>query len=410
VPPDPEATVRVALLAIGDELLSGAVDDANGSWLAARVTEGGAEVVARQTVPDDLQAISEAFVHWSERADRVISTGGLGPTADDLTFRGVAQALGVPVQLSPEVLAGLEARARARGTELSENQRRMAELPRGAEPLSNPVGAAPGLWIDGRQWMVLPGVPREMRAMFEAHRHRLGLTEHADRRSYRFVGVPESELDRWVAAAGLPDGVQVGFRNVHLENEVKLWAFGSNAKARLDQAEDALRSSAPAAWWTEALEVTVGRRLAQRGETVAAAESCTGGMVLEWLTAVPGSSAWVQGGVVAYANRVKVEQLGVKQGALESFGAVSEAVARAMAEGVRDRIGADWGISTTGIAGPGGGTPDKPVGTVWIGIAGPDGSDAELLRLGGDRQAIRIRTVQRLLAAVGSRLGFDPNP
>lgn len=404
--------MKAVILAVGDELLSGAVLDAHGPWLSQELTEAGAQVVARQVVPDQVEAIAEALRGWSGRADLGIVTGGLGPTADDLTLDGVAQVLSVRRVVDPDCLTQLESLLQARGRGVTENQRRMVELPEGVEAVSNPVGAAPGIWfeVQGCRWLVLPGVPSEMRAMFGRQRERLGLARDGARRSYRFVGVTESALDAWISSLELPEAVKVGFRNVHHENEVKLWAYGPDAVEWLEQAELRMRERPPGRWVRRPLEEATVQALSERGEAVAVAESCTGGMLMQWMTSVPGSSKALLGGVVAYANQVKVQGLGVSPAALERHGAVSETVARQMAEGVRERFDAQWGLSTTGVAGPGGGTDLKPVGTVWIGIADCTGSGAVQLRLRGDREGVRIRTVQELLIRFLDRLGATEPP
>lgn len=394
-----------ALLAIGDELLSGQVLDTNGQWLVERLAEQGVATVHRALVPDRAEAVCAALMDWAQRVDWILVTGGLGPTADDQTLDGVARALGVARTLHGPSLAALEARARARGRVLAENQRRMALLPAGVEALPNPVGAAPGVLarLGRAHCLVLPGVPREMKAMFEAERHRLGQGPAPARRSLRFMEVSESELDRWIGGLDLPEGVQVGFRNFHLENEVKLWACGEGAEERMALAEAALVDT-PGPAYGLPLEEAVGATLKAGGATVATAESCTGGYLGQVLTRTPGSSAYVLGGVIAYANEVKQDMLGVDPAVLAEHGAVSEAVARAMAEGVRRRLHATWGVSTTGVAGPGGGSADKPVGTVWIAWAGPAGTEARRLELSGDREAVRFRTVQCALYGLLHRL------
>lgn len=401
-----EAMPRSAIiLAIGDELLSGETVDTNSSYLDGLVEAHGWRVIRHVTVPDDEAAIAEAMTEAAHRADLVLSTGGMGPTQDDLTMAGLARALGVRLVLNEAVLANLEAKFARFGRVMTPNNRRQAEVPERAEILMNDVGTAPCVRaeLSGAAIFVLPGVPSEVRWLM---RHRVLPVVGSEapavrRRAIKVIGVGESGLETALRTTidGHPE-VRFGFRTAGAENHVKLAATGPGGQARLDAAEAAVRAILTDAVFgreTDDLAAVVGEALKEAGQTVATAESCTGGLAAKRLTDVPGSSAYIVGGVVAYANEVKVNLLDVDPAAIAVHGAVSEIVALQMALGVRERLKVDWGLSATGVAGPGGGTPDKPVGTVWIALAGPAGAEARRLHRPGDRANIRDGTVKILL-------------
>jgi nicotinamide-nucleotide amidase len=397
------------LLAIGDEVLAGDVPDTNGAYLTDQLGQRGIRVRERVLLPDARPRIVDALQRAAAEVDWVLTTGGLGPTWDDVTMAAVSDASGRALRSEPEALDRIRGRERERGRSATPEQERMAEIPDGAEALRNDVGAAPGCVV---RWsrasvVVLPGVPSEMRTMFERQvAPRLGYTPAIERRGFRVFGLRESEIHtrlRPLVAAGAVDW---SIRNLGLENLVKIGADDPDLVSMWgERLQEALAGHVVSTDDATLAEV-VGRRLAEQRFTVATAESCTGGGVAQELTAVPGSSRYVLGGVVAYANDVKIEQLGVPAETIQAFGAVSEAVARDMAEQVRHRMGATFGLSTTGIAGPGGGTPDKPVGTVWIGRSGPGGTEATRLSLPGhDRSLVRRMTVQAVLGDLWGALG-----
>jgi len=400
-----------AVLSIGDELLSGDVADTNAAWLDVELTARGWPVREHRIVADDRSAIRDAVLNLAGRFGLVVVTGGLGPTDDDVTLEAIAAAAGVPLEPHAPTLEAIRQRFARKGRPLRDGHRRQAMLPEGATVVPNPRGSAPGLVLRvGRAHLfVLPGVPTEMQEVFGASGALLpaGPTDEQRRILYA-VGLGETDLEARVQAirATAPD-VRFGFRSVGLVREVRLYGAARAVEAAAARAAEALEGhvyglDAPS------LAEALGRRLAARGETVATAESCTGGLVGAALTDVPGSSAYYLGGVVAYANAVKTDAVGVDAALLASEGAVSEGVARALAEGIRGRLGATYGLSTTGVAGPGGGTAEKPVGLVWIGGAGPDGSWSKRLVIDGDRATIRRRSVQHALAELWRRT--DPGP
>lgn len=412
-----------AILSVGDELLSGDVVDTNASWLDAQLADRGWRVAEHRVVPDDVERIAAALAELSERAARIVITGGLGPTDDDLTIAAVAAAAGVSLVHHEPTWARIRGYFEQRGRRVLDGHRRQAQLPQGARVIDNPLGSAPGLElrVGGAEVLVLPGVPTEMRALFErAAASWPPGPAPVVRRVLRTVGLGESDLEARVAPTRARHAaIRFGFRSVGLVQDLRL--YGDDVAA-VEAAEQALVAElGPLVFGRddEPLSGAVGRALKAQAATVATAESCTGGLLGAAFTEVPGSSAYYLGGIVAYANEVKVQALGVDPSCLADHGAVSEPVARALADGVRERLGATYGLSTTGVAGPGGGTPDKPVGLVWIGLSGPDGTRAKELRLHGDRDIIRRRTVQFALALLyatlvrgtgsGPRTGPEPS-
>jgi nicotinamide-nucleotide amidase len=410
------------IIAVGTELLTPIRLDTNSLWLTGELADLGITVRAKHVVGDDRADLAAAVRQSLDRVDLVMTTGGLGPTHDDITREVVAEILERPLVEDAGVLEGIRERFARRRRPMPEINRRQAMVPVGGLVLANAHGTAPGLWLEanGRVIVLLPGPPRELQPMFSRHvRPKLADRSAPSRTSRRVVlvaGRAESQVAEAVEPLQArfrdrPDPVAMTILASPGRIELHLRATGADGSAR----EAALEAAAAAVVEVlgaavvstdgQSLEAVVGQRLADRGWTIAVAESCTGGLVTGLLTDVPGSSAWVRGGVVAYANTVKVDQLGVDAGTLAAEGAVSEAVARAMAEGVRARLEADVGLAITGIAGPGGGTPDKPVGTVAIALSGPR-EVARTFHFGGDRQMVRQFSTAAALDMV--RRAIDP--
>ena len=406
---------RAVILSIGDELLSGETVDSNSSYLDGLLEARGWSVVRHLTVADEEADIAEAFTEASRRGALVLSTGGLGPTQDDLTMAGLARALGCPLVLHAPTLEFIKARFRSFGRTMTPNNERQARVPAVGEVLVNEAGTAPGFTaeLNGARIYLMPGVPREVRWLMQ-HQILPRLPEGAlgrTRRTLKVVGVGESRLEHDILAVvkAHPE-VRFGYRTLGLENHVKLVAEGEAGAARIAAAEAELRAVLGARIYgtdDEVLDQVVGAALLAAGQTVATAESCTGGLVAKRLTDVSGSSAYFLGGVVAYADAVKVAALGVPVELLAAHGAVSEPVVRAMAEGARARLGADWGLATTGIAGPTGGTPDKPVGLVWMAVSGPGGTVSGEVRFPGSREQVRTGAATAVLDALRRR-SADP--
>jgi nicotinamide-nucleotide amidase len=358
-------------------------------------------LVRRKTlVGDDRTDLDAAVRECCGRSDAVVMSGGLGPTEDDLTAEVVAGVAGVPLELHEPTLAAIQARFLALGRTMTPNNARQARVPRGAEVHPNRFGTAPGFSLRiGRATLTcLPGVPVEFKglcdeAVLPRLAARLGAVPAA--RVVKLLGVPESHADQLMrpimddpACRGVRFGYRAHFPEVHL----KWMVGGPEAEARAAAIEARVRAIFGESIWgagKEELPALVVKRLSARGERVALAESCTGGLVASLLTEVPGAAVALDHGVVAYADAMKAEVLGVPRQLLEAHGAVSEPVARALAEGAR-RVGrAAWGIGITGIAGPDGGTAEKPVGTVHLALAGPGGTQAWQRKFGGDRSRIR---------------------
>lgn len=407
----------VELVSIGDELLLGYTIDTNAAFFAREAAALGIRVVRRATVGDGADAIASGVREALERTGAVITSGGLGPTADDLTKPSIAALFGRDMRLDESIVESLRARWKARGWpgELPVANRAQAMIPEGATILPNQHGSAPGIWLeDGRgRWVaMLPGVPREFRGMTtDTLLPRLlarGATGTVIRsRTLRTTGIAESAVaDALGPLAKDPLGVPLaylpGWEGVDLRLTVRDLP-SAVATERLAAAERAVREKVGR--WVYGvddadLSVLVLDALRARAMRVAVAESCTGGMLGMRLTAIPGSSDVVQGGIIAYDNAVKVRDLGVSEATLAAHGAVSEETARAMASGVRIRMGVDVGVSITGVAGPGGGTPEKPVGTFCVAVDAR--GEVRSLRTSGvgDRHEIRQRATQAALSQV----------
>ena len=400
------------VVTVGDELLLGDTIDSNAARIGRALGELGAPVLRRETVGDQAAAIRAAVARGLADADLVIVTGGLGPTPDDLTREAVAELLGRPLRSDPGVEESLRARFRAFGIgTFPENNLRQAMVPAGARVLPNARGTAPGLALEqGGRWVVLlQGVPRELEGMLAGPVRELVQEVFAGRlrpplhRFVRTTGIAESLLSEKVEAL-LPSErgpVRLAYlpslRGVDLRFTVADVIDPLEAQAWLDRMEAALGELEGHRFEGEDLVAALAGVLARTGRTLATAESCTGGLLAKRLTDRAGSSGWFLGGLVTYADRAKIAQLGVDPAVIVRVGAVSEEVARAMASGAVRLFGADAGIGITGIAGPGGGTPEKPVGTVWWAAAVGERVVAQTRVFPGDREAVRERAAQGAL-------------
>jgi nicotinamide-nucleotide amidase len=399
-------TLRAAVLSTGDELTTGRIVDTNASWIADKLFEIGVELVAVLTVGDHRDRLAWAWRRGLELADVVISTGGIGPTADDLTSEMVAEVLGVPLVEDADSVARIRRLFEALGREMPLNNLKQALMPRGATIVPNAFGTAPGYRVahEGRHVVVLPGVPREMKPMMEETvlPWLVALRGGDDvylARTFQTFGLTESGLDEMVAGAVDPAEGRVSFRASFPEVSLRVVVHGPPAEAarRLEALAVRIRERIGPFVYGEGavtLEEVVGRLLREKGLTVGLAESCTGGLVAHRLTNVPGSSAWVRGGVVAYANDVKEALVDVPHETLVAHGAVSEPTAGAMAAGARRRLGTSLGVGITGIAGPDGGTADKPVGTVCFGLASDAGVVTRRYQLWGTRDWVKLLASQ----------------
>ena len=410
--------MKLEVVTIGDELLLGYTIDTNGAHLARELAGVGVEIVRRTTVGDGADEIAAAVREAIERTGAVITTGGLGPTSDDLTKPSIAAIFGRRMRMDEEILEKLKARWKARGWAggFPKSNEQQALIPEGARILTNNHGTAPGIWLDderGRWVAMLPGVPREMRGMLAdtlmpliAERAGTGRETSVVRsRTLRTTGIGESNLaDLLGDAARGPEGMPLAYLPRWEGVDLRLTARGlaaARAEEALERGTATLREKAGEWIYGEGatdLASVVLDECRARGLTIAVGESCTGGMLGARLTAIPGSSDVVLGGVIAYANSVKVAELAVRQETLDTHGAVSEETVREMAAGARARFGAAIGIAITGVAGPGGGTPEKPVGTVWLGVAADGRLEARRINTVGDRDEIRRRATQAALA------------
>ncbi|GHG69420.1 CinA family nicotinamide mononucleotide deamidase-related protein [Comamonas sp. JC664] len=414
--------MRVELLCTGDELVTGLITDTNSTYLEARLFDLGIKVERVVLVGDVRADITQALTEAASRADVVVVSGGLGPTADDFTLECAAAAAGVPLAEDPRVLQWLQERYAARGLSPNPSALRMARVPQGAEPVRNPEGSAPLVLmkLGGAQLFFLPGVPREFRALLEGEvlpRIRAALDARPGRthrafRLLRTVGVPESELDLAVAPmAQRHPSIVFGFRTHAPENHLKLMAEApsqAEADAALAAVEQECRQVLGRRVFgadAEGYAAVLLELLRQAGATLAVAESCTGGLIAQQLTAVPGSSSVFIGGAVVYSEKMKSAWVGVPAAVLDRHTAVSRETAIAMAEGVRAACGTTYGLSVTGYAGPGGGTPADPVGTVYCGLSVPGApARCERISVTGDRDRVRLFAASHTLEMLRQHL------
>ena len=404
--------MKAEVLTIGDELLRGEITDSNKSFLSQRLLTLDIETRFHVTCADDRTDIADVFRRAAARSEVVLVSGGLGPTRDDITIEVLAETFGRKLVLhepSLEALRGFFARF---GREMAAINEKQAWFPEGAEVLDNPIGTAPGTMLEVAResggsvlFFCMPGVPRELYKMMDeqvlpriASRRRV--TSWVRASLLRTFGIGESNLDEMLRDVALPEGVELGFRTQFPDNHVRpvaRAASAAEADAKLARSCELLRERLGVLVYgtgEETLEEVTGRLLIERGATLSVAESCTGGMIGELLTATPGSSAYFKGGVVAYWNDAKVALLGVPDALLKEHGAVSEPTARAMAEGARARFGTDLAVATTGIAGPTGGSANKPVGLIYVALASAEGSQVRELQLAFDRERNRRLTAQ----------------
>ena len=402
---EPAESKSAEIICVGTELLLGDILNGNARYLAQQLASLGIAHHYQTVVGDNPLRIQRAIAIACERARLIIFTGGLGPTPDDLTMSTLADFFDIALLERSEVVADLESKFAKRGYSLTASSRRQALLPEGADILSNAMGTAPGvIWQPRKGLTVLtfPGVPREMKAMWQAvavpYLKASGWASGViHSRTMKFWGIGESTLAEKVGS--LLDSKNPTVAPYANEGEVKLRlsaraASVVAANALIEPVASKIQQIAGLTYYgqdDESLGSVVGKLLSARSQTLSVAESCTGGGLGQLITAVPGSSIYFWGGVISYDNRIKQSLLGVSEQDLTQKGAVSPEVAIAMAEGVCDRLGTDWGISITGVAGPGGGSEEKPVGLVYIGLASAKGSRAEKFLFGADWSRDRIR-------------------
>jgi nicotinamide-nucleotide amidase len=414
--------VTAELLTIGDEILYGQIVDTNSQWMGVELSNMGIRVVRKTSVGDIESEILQAFKEAEERADIILITGGLGPTNDDLTKPCLAKYFNCDLVMNEEALAEVTEFFKTRGRELTELNRMQAALPSACEKVTNPVGTAPGMWFNkgNKVFISMPGVPHEMKKMME-ERIMPRLKKQFDlpviyHKVIRTIGQGESfladKIKDWENA--LPQHIKLAYLPSLGEVKLRLTCFGSSLKALEEEAEKqtaALKQLIDQyiyGYGEEPIEVVIGNMLRERNLTLSIAESCTGGKVSHMITSVPGSSEYFQGSIIPYSYDIKMSQLGVKEETLNQYGAVSEQTIKEMATLVREKFKTSIGVATSGIAGPGGATPEKPVGTVWIALANGERVITKKLQLAKERHLNIQLSSMAVLNLI--RLGIKESP
>jgi nicotinamide-nucleotide amidase len=409
--------VNAEIIAVGSELLTPHRQDTNSLYLTEKLNELGVEVRFKCIVGDDVEGLTAAAKLAMRRSDIIIFSGGLGPTEDDLTREAVAEGLGLKVQRDPAVLAKLEERFAKRGMKMSANNAKQADILTSATVMPNPLGTAPGQWIAGkydgeeRLLMLLPGPPHELKALFEAEcipRLRTRIPpQHIATRTLKMAMMPESQVDARVAPiyktyTDVQTTILAGAGEIQLQLRCRKDSL-AEAEARVAELAEEIEDELGDAIFSrkgETIEQIVSYLLQMRGMTLAVAESCTGGLLAERITSLSGSSRYFLGGAVVYSNELKTQFANVPKAMIDQHGAVSREVAAAMAEGIRKRCLASYGIGITGVAGPSGGTEQKPVGLVYIALAGEEGTQVVERNFPGDRKRIRQFSTQQALEMI----------
>lgn len=392
--------IRAEVITIGDEILFGQITDTNTQWIGTELTNIGIRPFRKSSVGDEADAILQVLHEAHQRANVIIITGGLGPTKDDITKKTLCTYFGVGMVRNPDALALVTGFFEKRGRAMTDLNRAQADLPANAVYIQNDWGTAPGMWFEheGRVYISLPGVPFEMKSLM-THRILPKLATHFQtpiikHKMIRTVGIGESFLAERIEAweDALPPHIRLAYLPSFGGVKLRLTATGDDDAQLTHELNEQVAKVLPLieknvfGYDDDELEVVVGKLLKQQNLTLGIAESCTGGYVSSQITKVPGSSAYFWGSIVSYSNAVKATQLGVSPETLDQYGAVSEETVRQMAEGVRKALGTNVGIATSGIAGPDGGTPDKPVGTIWIACSTEKRTVARLLKLGQYRE------------------------
>ncbi len=392
-------SIVAEIVSIGDELLYGQTLDTNAHWISGELSLVNIRVLRRTTIGDREEEILKALAEAEKRANIILITGGLGPTNDDLTKPCLVKYFDSPLVMDEESLQHVTEFFKSRGREITEVNRQQAALPKACIPVKNPLGTAPGMWFEknGKVFVSMPGVPHEMKAMISNFVipklktvFELPIIIH---RIIRTAGIGESFLAEKITAweAALPPHIRLAYLPTLGNVKLRLTATGDNKKDLESELEVLVEKVKPIigqniyGYGDEELEFVIGRKLKEKGLTLSIAESCTGGYLTHLITSIPGSSDYFLGAMIPYAYEIKMRQLGVKPETLEKYGAVSEPTIIEMANLVRGKFNASIGVATSGIAGPGGATPDKPVGTIWIAYSDKEKTVTKKLQLSPDR-------------------------
>ncbi len=409
--------MNAEIIAVGSELLTPYRQDTNSLYLTEKLNELGIEVRFKCIVGDDAEGLTAATKLAMRRSDIIIFSGGLGPTEDDLTRESVAQALGLKLQRDPAIIAKLEERFAKRGIKMTANNAKQADIISSAVPLPNPLGTAPGQWIAGkyngeeRILLLLPGPPYELKALFEAEclprlRSRVP-AQYIAVRTLKMAMIPESQVDARVAPiykiyTDVETTILAGGGEIQLHLRCRKDSQ-AEAEGRIEDLAERIEEEMGDAIFSrkgETIEQIVSYLLQMRNMTLATAESCTGGLLAERITSISGSSRYFLGGAVVYSNELKTQFANVPKALIDQHGAVSREVAAAMGEGIRKRCLSSYGVGITGVAGPGGGTEQKPVGLVYIALAGEEGTQVVERNFPGDRKRVRQFSTQQALEMI----------
>lgn len=403
--------MKAEIITIGDEILIGQIVDTNSAWMGQQLNLYGIEVFQVTSVHDDHDHILKALAGAEENADLVLITGGLGPTKDDITKKCLCEYFETELVFHPEVLEHVQSLLSSRNVIINKLNRDQALLPANCTILHNSAGTASGMWFErnGTIFISMPGVPFEMEAIMTEEVFprltTLGITQSIVHKTVLTIGLPESmlaeKIEKWESA--LPDFIRLAYLPSPLMVKLRLSGYGTNRatlETEIEKQVEELLTIIPKyifGFDEDNLALVVGRMLVKSAKSLAVAESCTGGNIAHFITSNPGSSDYFKGGVVAYSNEIKTKLLNVPSEIIETYGAVSQQVAEAMAVGTQFALNADYSVATTGIAGPGGGTDEKPIGIVWVAVAGPSGVKSEKYIFRHNRERNIIRATQTAL-------------
>lgn len=403
--------MKAEIITIGDEILIGQIVDTNSAWMGQQLNLLGIEVYQVTSVHDDRKHILKALAEAEQNSDLVLITGGLGPTKDDITKKTLCEYFNTKLVFHPEVLEHVRSLLSSRNVVINKLNQDQALLPENCTVLHNSAGTASGMWFERNNtiFVSMPGVPFEMEAIMTEEvfprLKKLGITQSIVHKTVLTIGIPESmlaeRLERWEDS--LPEFVKLAYLPSPMMVKLRLSGYGTDEaaiKAEIDKQVKELLTIIPEAVYgfdNDNMGIALGRMLMAEGKTMATAESCTGGSIAQFITSNPGSSAYFKGGVVAYSNEIKSNLLGVPSELIKTVGAVSQEVAEAMALGAQKVLGVHYTVATTGIAGPDGGTDGKPVGTVWIAVAGPAGVSSKKYIFKHNRERNIIRTTHTAL-------------